>query len=168
MIINIINTLSVLPNQQQLPEQTVEQTLTSSHVFISDYTMTTMGDQSDPMSEINAGNMHMKLMDCYVKISEEEERFKLLRSLQSKGLVTRDIMSFVKKQSQLRTFNKKPDRKTARRAMSAKITDSLRVLNHKRDLGRRTKAICLNILGNKKFKLRKLMRSIRQGGEVKK
>ena len=111
--------------------------------------MTTMGDQSDPMSEINAGNMHMKLMDCYIKITEEEERFKLLRSLQSKGLVTRDIMSFVTKQSQLRTFNKKPDRKTARRAMSVKITDSLRVLNHKRNLGRRTKAICLSLLGNR-------------------
>ena len=127
-----------------------------------------MDNHSDPMSEINAGNMHAKLMDSYIKLSEEEERFKLLRSLQSKGLVTRDIMSFVSKQSQLRTFDRKPDHKTARRAMSAKITDSFKVVNYRRKLGRMTKNRCLSLFDNKKFKLRKLIKTIRQTNEVKK
>ena len=71
-------------------------------------------------------------------------------------------MSFVTKQSRLRTFNKNPDRSTARRAMSVKMTDSFQVLKYKRELGRLARAKCLRLLGNRKFKLRKVVKSIRR------
>ena len=83
-----------------------------------------MVKQSDPEGDIYAGDMMMKLHKVQEQIIDEQETFSLLRDLQKEGLMTRDIMSFVNNQSNLRSFNKRPDKLTARRAMSAKITDS--------------------------------------------
>ena len=124
--------------------------------------MTTQDSQCDPMSDIDAVNIREKLLEICNKIEEEKEKFELLKTLQSKGLITRDIMSFVIKQSKIRSHDRWPDKLTARRAMSAKISDSYKTLQIKRNQGRVIKNKCLEQLGNKKYKLRSLVKSIRQ------
>ena len=124
--------------------------------------MTTLATQCDPMSDIDAVNMREKLLGICKGIKEEEEKLNLLTTLQSKGLVTRDIMSFVNKQASIRTHNKWPDRLTGRRAMSAKISDAHKTLQWRRSQNRLLKNTCLRLLGNKKHKLNRWMKSIRQ------
>ena len=59
----------------------------------------------DPVGEINAENMQEKLREVQEKIIEGSDRLQLLTDLRKKGLVTRDIMSFLLNQSNLKTFS---------------------------------------------------------------
>ena len=59
----------------------------------------------DPVGEINAENMQEKLREVQEKIIEGSDRLQLLTYLKKKGLVTRDIMSFLLNQSNLKTFS---------------------------------------------------------------
>ena len=77
----------------------------------------------DPVGEISTGNMHDKLLEIQKRIVDEEERIRLLKTLQRNGLSTRDIFAFTKKQAGLRVINKNIDASTAKVSMSAKIRD---------------------------------------------
>ena len=122
--------------------------------------MTTPATQCDPEGEIDAVGIREKLLDSCKKLKDEEQKLNLLTTLQSKGLVTRDIMSFVNKQASIRTYNKWPDNLTARRAMSAKISDSFKSLQRLRVQGKWTKNIYFNILGRNRQKFNRLYKSI--------
>lgn len=106
--------------------------------------------------------MREKLLDSCNRINDEQEKLNLLTTLQSKGLVTRDIMSFVVKQASIRTQNRWPDKLTARRAMSAKISDCYKALQWKRSHRKAIKNTCLDLLGGKKYKLNSLVKSVRR------
>ena len=129
--------------------------------------MTTPVAQCDPVSDIDAVNMREKLLGSCKRIKEEEEKLNLLTTLQSKGLVTRDIMSFVNKQASIRTHNKWPDRLTGRRAMSAKISDTYKTLQWRKSQNRVIKNTCLHLLGNKKHKLNRWMKTIKRESHEK-
>ena len=65
------------------------------------------------------------------RVMEEEERLDLLKTLNKEGLCTRDVMSFIINQADLRTSIKTPDKKTTRSAMFSKIMDSKESLKWK-------------------------------------
>ena len=71
-------------------------------------------------------------------------------------------MSFAIKQSKIKSHDRWPDKPTARRAMSVKISDSYKTLQMKRNQGRVIKNKCLEQMGSRKYKLRRLIKSIRQ------
>ena len=135
--------------------------LGSIHLLLV-YTLTTPATQCDPEGEIDAVGIREKLLDSCKKLKDEEQKLNLLTTLQSKGLVTRDIMSFVNKQASIRTYNKWPDNLTARRAMSAKISDSFKSLQRLRVQGKWTKNIYFNILGRNRQKFNRLYKSIKR------
>ena len=95
--------------------------------------MTTGLLEGDPVGDTDAGTILKKLREAKRKLIDEQQKFSLLTQLQSKGLVTRDIMSFVSLQSNVRTYDRTPDKLTARRAMSAKINDSYNSIKSKQD-----------------------------------
>ena len=115
----------------------------------------------DPDGDIYAGNAFEKLQEIQHEICEEQERFDLLRKLQSKGIFTRDIMAFVKTQAGLRSVNRGPDEPTGKRAMSAKITDSFRTIKTKHEQRKNIKKVCLRLLDGKRYKLRRLCKKTR-------
>ena len=63
------------------------------------------------------------LNKTYRNISDSKLRIWLLRSLMSWNLSTRDVYSFVKRQSELRSVIKTLDRRTMTEAMRTKLKD---------------------------------------------
>ena len=111
-----------------------------------------------PVGDNDADKLLNDLREAKMKLRKEQQKFDLLRNLQRKGLMTRDIMSFISQQSNARSFSKKPDKLTARRAMSAKINDAYNSIIIKKETVRNIKKACLAVLDNKRFKLRKHMK----------
>ena len=109
----------------------------------------------DPVGEINAENMQEKLQEIHEKIVKESDRLQLLIDLRNKGLVTRDIMSFLQNQSNLRTFDKHIDKPTAIRAMNTKIKDARKVLDHRKQQKVEVKKKCLSPTGRQKIQVEK-------------
>ena len=101
--------------------------------------MTTMAPHCDPLSEIHAANMQEKLLDSCNRINDEQEKLNLLTTLQSKGLVTRDIMSFGVKQASIRTQNRWPDKLTARTGCQLRSLTVIKPCNGRDLTGRRSK-----------------------------
>ena len=119
--------------------------------------MTTLGA---PNGDIDAGDIMNKLQRMQEQIIDEQETYNLLLNLQKEGLMTRDIMAFVNNQSNLRSFNKGPDKLTARRAMSAKITDSYNSLKHKQQERSMLRRACLVSLDNRRHRYNKICKKI--------
>ena len=116
--------------------------------------MTTGLLKGDPTGDIDAENILDELREAKKKLIDEQHKFNLLTQLQSKGLVTRDIMSFVSQQSNVRTYERTPDRLTARRAMSAKINDSYNSIRSKQERFKQLKTSYLGVIDNKRFELK--------------
>ena len=77
---------------------------------------------------MNRGNRQIdrdehQLKKTYQDISDSRLRVWLLRELMSNNLATRDIVSFLKKQTDMRTVIKSVDRTTMTHAMRSKLKD---------------------------------------------
>ena len=68
---------------------------------------------SDPVGAIYTGDKSDSLEEILHGIVDEQERLLLLQRLQARGLYTRDILSFIKNQAELRTTDKHLDHNTA-------------------------------------------------------
>ena len=89
----------------------------------------------------------------------------LLKQMLKKGLATRDVISFVRKQASLRLENKTLDGQTVRVAMRAKLVDIK--LNKSKLLMKlgSLKKILLAELDGKAFKLRKILDRLKKNQE---
>ena len=105
--------------------------------------------------------MRDKLQEIQKKIAVEEERVRLLKNLQSKGLTTRDVASFINNQAKIRSVDKYPDRHTALAAMSAKIRDSNKALKMKRETRHNIKEEYKTLVNNKGYQVKKIMKDTR-------
>ena len=94
-------------------------------------------------------------------ISMAKAREWLLKQLLSKNLMTRDILSFAMKQSNLRLENKDLDRNTVKVAMRAKLVDVRLNLTRLLLALRQLKETLLDSLGGRTFKLRKIMTKLK-------
>ena len=110
----------------------------------------------------NYAELYNKLRETYAKVIDEEEKLRLLKILRSKGLFTRDILSFIKNQTVLRSHDKELDLLTARRAMNTKIKDVTRTLNSKRESVATIRGDFLKKLNGEKYTLRKIMKKIKK------
>ena len=128
--------------------------------------MTTQ-DLCDPVGEDDVANIKAKLKEVHIKIMEEEERIRLLKNLRKKGLFTRDILAFIIKQSEKRLCDKSIDTLTAGRAMNSKIRDATRSLHQRRKECSQLKTQCLVNFGNKRYKLRRLVKNIKKNIQSK-
>ena len=72
--------------------------------------MTTV--KSDP-DGVNYAVVLTEMRDIQSRILRNEDKLKLLQDLRKKGLFTRDILSFDKTQTELRSYNKSIDMSTA-------------------------------------------------------
>ena len=124
--------------------------------------MTRGSNVPDPTDEINSGNMLDKLQEIHNEIIMKEERLRLLKSLQSKGLTTADIYHFNKKQASLRIVDKFIDKPTSRVTMSAKIRDAYKSLEQSWRVRQNIKKQCKDLMGGRNFKLQRLNRRYRQ------
>ena len=70
-----------------------------------------------------AGELEERLKQEHILVMDEEQRLSLLIGLKNKGLTTRDIMSFIKNQADLRSVLKGLDKATSNLAMNSKIQD---------------------------------------------
>ena len=87
----------------------------------------------EPESTTHDGNRQIRglegqLYQVYKKISDVKSRIWLIRNLMSKDLATRDIISFLEGQMELRSEIKILDKKTMRSAMKTKLADLKKVL----------------------------------------
>ena len=78
--------------------------------FYYSTTMTTV--KSDP-DGVNYAVVLTEMRDIQSRILRNEDKLKLLQDLRKKGLFTRDILSFDKTQTELRSYNKSIDMSTA-------------------------------------------------------
>ena len=69
------------------------------------------------------GKVEQHLLETYQNISDGRLKIWLLRTLMSRNLSTRDIFSFLKKQTELRLYVKTVDRSTMVSAMRMKLRD---------------------------------------------
>ena len=118
--------------------------------------------QTGPVDEIDPGNMLDKLQEIQNEIVMKEERLRLLKSLQGKGITTADIFSFNKKQADLRVVDKSLDKPTSRVTMSAKIRDAYKSLEMSWCIRQNIRKQCRSLLGGKGFNARNLNRKTRQ------
>ena len=103
-----------------------------------------------------------KLEKAVHETIEEQNRLQLLNKLNKKGLCTRDVLSFVSNQVELRSEIKEFDNRTAREAMKSKIRDSRESLRAKH---RKKSGIIKQYLeqtGHRHFKIRKIMGDARK------
>ena len=70
-----------------------------------------------------------ELIKTYKNISEGRLRIWLMKTLMSENLATREIYTFIKNQSELRSIIKSLDRKTMMSAMKMKLKDMKLVLS---------------------------------------
>ena len=80
-------------------------------------------DTPGPVDAFYTGDNTDSLQEKIHKVLEEQERLQLLKNLNKQGLCTRDILSFVVNQADLRTINKELDSITTSDAMKTKIKD---------------------------------------------
>ena len=117
---------------------------------------------NSPVGDISSGNNSDRLEEIIHGIFEEQERLHLLKELNKKGLCTRDILSFIVNQADLRTCLKSFDQATTREAMKSKISDCRGMLKLKQEEKARTVKKYLEEAGGHGFKLRKKIKSIRK------
>ena len=117
---------------------------------------------NSPVGDILSGNNSDRLEEIIHGIFEEQERLHLLQELNRKGLCTRDILSFIVNQADLRTCLKEFDETTTREAMNSKISDCRGMLKLKQMEKAKTVAKYLEETGGHRFKLRKKIKSIRK------
>ena len=86
----------------------------------------------DPVDDIYSVDKSEKLFEDSSQVLDEEERLELLQSLKKKGLCTRDIMSFLKNQADLRVNNKALDMVISNCAMRSKVMDCRQTLTSKK------------------------------------
>ena len=77
----------------------------------------------DPAGDTHSGDTCDDVEKILKDIVENKERLNLLHGLNKRGLCTRDILSFIVNQTELRSVNKHLDKSTAKRAMKSKIED---------------------------------------------
>ena len=116
-----------------------------------------------PMSSVDdiySGDINVELETACTEVLEQQDRLLLLKRLKSKGLCTRDVLSFMTNQADLRSVNKELDQGISSRAMKAKVADCIEVLISKKQ--RKSKAIkrYLSKCDNKRFRLRKAITKI--------
>ena len=118
-----------------------------------------MGSQS--VQGHYSGNEY-ELFKANMMVMKNELRLWLLRNLMNKDLATRDIYYFVKKQGELRTTIKNPDRKTVRQAMSAKLCDVKATLKRNYKDRKVLRSVVLGELDGKGFVLRKKLKEMKR------
>ena len=80
----------------------------------------TMSSNSDG---VHCADIDDDLQRALERVSEAGARLRMLEDMKKQNLCTRDILSFVEKQTDLRQVNKKLDIGTIRQAMKAKTDD---------------------------------------------
>ena len=83
-----------------------------------------MISNEDAIGEAISGSIEERLEKVMHETLEEQDRLHLLKNLDKKGLATRDIISFISNQADLRRVNKNLDLPIASKAMKSKIKDS--------------------------------------------
>ena len=109
----------------------------------------------------HAGDITRRLKQEHIRVIEEENKLHLLTTLKKRGLSTRDIMAFIKKQADNRTILKSLDKGLASRAMTYKIRDCKSVLFVHRKNRSDLKTEYIRSTGGKKYHIRRILRSAR-------
>ena len=92
---------------------------TQNIIFVI-YTMT----RSCPVGDNYATDKSGELYKSYLKVADEKQRLLMLRTLHKRGICTRDVLSFIVNQAELRSVDKKLDKPLARVAMKSKVHDA--------------------------------------------
>ena len=124
------------------------------------YCDNTMMDSLDG-DNTHAGDITRRLKQEHIRVIEEENKLHLLTTLKKRGLSTRDIMAFIKKQADNRTILKSLDKGLASRAMTYKIRDCKSVLFVHRKNRSDLKTEYIRSTGGKKYHIRRILRSAR-------
>ena len=126
-----------------------------------------MISNEDALGEAISGSIEERLEKVVHETFEEQDRLHLLKNLDKNGLATRDIISFISNQADLRRVNKHLDLPIASKAMKSKIKDSQQTLEMKRKIKSHTIKQFLSQTGGKKHKLRRILGGIRRKYERK-
>ena len=109
-----------------------------------------------------------ELVKNWRKLISSECNIKFFTSLLNNNISTRDIHSFVQKQAELRKVHKKLDKPMTRCAMRSKLNDACAFSVRQRRLVDKIKKRLLNVIGNKRFKFRRIIKQVRAKLEVEK
>ena len=103
-----------------------------------------------------------KLREKLFQITHAEARLWLFGQMLDRGLVTRDVQSFVQNQAYHRREIKQNDTATGKVAMRAKYEDTKKHLNTLQEELSHIRKDLLTDLNNKKYRLKKITKSLRE------
>lgn len=121
-----------------------------------------MAPVGETKGDYSARTAHEKLLGLQRIIIRDRSKVNLLLDLRERGLCTRDIMSFVENQRNLRVIDKTWDASTARQAMTTKIRDAKNVMKLREEQRNNIRKECIDQLGGKKYKLRRIYKGIKR------
>ena len=106
--------------------------------------------------------LNSELSEILFEISTAESRLWLLRNMISKNLVTRDVLSFVNKQANLRVVNKDLDQTTIKAAMNAKLVDTENSLQKLKLHLKSLKTTLLKEVGGRFYKMNRILSKLKE------
>ena len=121
--------------------------------------------RSSPVDDDYVGDTGDMLSRICDDVLDETAKLGLLKSLNKRGLCTREVLSFAKNQADLRSSIKTLDMGTTRNAMRSKIRDSMETLRRLHIAKAHSIRRYLEENDNKKYKLRKTLKSIKHKQE---
>ena len=127
---------------------------TSQHQNLADKAM-----NLDSNGKVNS--VISKLVLNWRKLMHTECNMNLFANLLKRNVSTRDIYDFVKKQSLLKKVYKGLDKPLTRAAMRGKLNDACAFAHRQRRVVIRLKQDLLRVVGNKKFKQKKILKQIK-------
>ena len=104
--------------------------------------------------------LYSELSEILFEISTAEARLWLLRSMISDNLLTRDVLSFVNNQANLRVVNKERDQITIKAAMNAMLVDTEDSLNKLKLRFKTLKTTLLAEVGGRYFKMNRILNKL--------
>ena len=113
-------------------------------------------------SDRQISKVNEDLNKTYRNISDSKLRIWLLRSLMSWNLSTRDVYSFVKRQSELRSVIKTLDRRTMTEAMRTKLKDIKLLLARHINKKKRLEACYKGETSVAKMKMKEMKRTVNE------
>ena len=137
-------------------------TLTTDHESLVDSTenLTNASMNADSNGKVKA--VVSKLVRNWRQLNASECNVKLFQKLISNGISTRDIHSFVMKQADLRKIHKGLDKPMSVAAMRSKLKDACAFSVRQRRSVNKLKKELLQVIGNKRFKHKRIVREIRE------